>query len=100
MDALNSFMLYMSQLRIMLAPVLTQGTAALDPLIKSYPWPFLVAGFILGICAATAFRALRGIIFRLILVPIVVVLAYIMYKSGAHIFDTVAPLLRAKFANM
>lgn len=100
MDALKGFMLYLDQLRIMLAPILTQGTAALDPLIRAYPWPFLFGAFVFGIVALTAFRILTGMLIRLLLLPVILVAGYMLYSSGSQVVNLVMPLLQNKLAGI
>lgn len=97
MDALKAFMLSLEQFWFMLLPVFTQGPAALTPLIRAYPWAILVGAFIFGFIALAAFRVLTGFIARLLLLPIIAMLGYLLYSSGSQIIGLVLPLLREKF---
>lgn len=100
MDALNDFMLYLEKLRILLAPLVMQGTAALDPLVRAYPWPFLFGAFVLGIVAITAFRIVTSLICRLVLLPFVLIAGYLLYSSASRVIQLIVPLLQTKFAGV
>lgn len=100
MDALKGFMLYLDQLRAMLAPILTQGTAALDPLVRAYPWPFLFGAFVFGITAMTAFRVMTGMLARLLLLPFILIAGYLLYSSGGQVVNMFTPLLQNKLSGV
>lgn len=100
MDALKGFMLYLDQLRAMLVPILTQGTAALDPLIRAYPWPFLFGAFVFGIGVMTAFRIMTGLLARLFLLPFILISGYLLYSSGGQVINMVTPLLQNKLSGI
>lgn len=100
MEALQSVMLFLSQLRTTLAPFLTQGTSTLEPLILANPWPFLFGSFVATVVLITAFRALRGAIMRLILLPFSLVTSYLVYRSTAMIGSTILPLIEKKLTGL
>lgn len=100
MDALKGFMLYLEQVRMMLMPVFTQGTAALDPLVKAHPWAFLIGAFVLGVIALTTFRILTGMLMRLILLPVLLVTGYLFFSSGTQVMNLLVPLIQNKFAGI
>ena len=100
MDILKGFMLSLETFWLMLVPVFSQGTTALDPLVRSYAWPLLIGAFLLGIIAITAFRILTGMLLRLILLPIILVLGYLLYSSGSQVISLVLPLLQQRFSGI
>ena len=99
MDALKGFMIYIEQFLTMLAPIVRQGTAGLDPLVHAHPWPFLVGAFVVGVFVVTLFRAFTGFLLRLIMLPILLVVGYILYSSGSHVFSMVLPLIKDKLGS-
>ena len=100
MDVLKGLMLPLEQFWLMLIPVFTQGTIALNPLVRSYPWIVLFGAFVCGIIAITAFRILSGVVLKLILLPVILVLGYLLYLSGSQIFNLMLPLVQQKFAGL
>ena len=99
MDALKGFMIYVEQFLTMLAPVLRQGTTGLDPLVHAYPWPFLAGSFIVGVLVITLFRAFTGFLLRLLMLPMLLVVGYLLYSSGSHVFSMVMPLIKDKIGS-
>lgn len=98
MDALKSFMLYIEQLGVALAPIFTQGTTALDPLVRGNPWIFLIGAFILGMAALTAFRIFSGMLARLLMLPVILIMVYVLFISGSRIFSLIVPLVQDKLS--
>lgn len=100
MEALQSVMLFLSQLRTTLTPLLTQGTSAIEPLMLAHPWPFLFGSFLVAVIVITAFRALRGFVMRLILLPFGMVTGYLLYNSVTLIGSMVFPLIQKKLTGL
>ena len=99
MDALKGFMIYVEQFLTMLARLPLAGLAGLDPLVHAYPWPFLAGSFIVGVLVITLFRAFTGFLLRLLMLPMLLVVGYLLYSSGSHVFSMVMPLIKDKIGS-
>lgn len=97
MDAMSEISLFFDKARVALGPVFTQGVVAIEPLIRSAPWPFLCGAFLLGLVIFTLFRALTSIVAKIIMLPVMAVTGYLIYISASSVFKLVVPLLQHKF---
>lgn len=95
MNYFEEILNYLKMVWTQLAPVFTQGTVAIQPLIAKYPWPALISAFLFFVLFITILR-IAGSFIRLLIFPMLLIVLYVMFVSGENIFTTTIPLIENK----